>query len=329
MDDALQALEVAPLHDSLIALLHPDLVTELAALSGPLPPCGQEDTASTPAAQLMQRVEALSLRFATEAFSIYARKTGSAVALDEKDIWLSICRQYHALLGLPAIESEFPEPWSHEAKMVLPSGDLPLHPSVIWGPAFGYAVLAGMAEAIGGKDTVATALALFDRLRLRHAFARVFSAGDAVTEDGWRTAARIRLGFLYQTQIAAKPAKGAGGDAFAGFAREFWDDGDARWLLRVNESAGEWYFNKELHQQILWWTQLPDLLRLSARAEAAPGTADKKPRQGAVRSTPSIKTIEQKLQEAFEQAEEAGFRIPKKEEPARKPAKREKSALAK
>ncbi len=67
LDDALQALEVAPLHDSLVALLQPDLVTELAELSGALPACGQEDTESTPAAQLMQRVEALSLRFATEA----------------------------------------------------------------------------------------------------------------------------------------------------------------------------------------------------------------------------------------------------------------------
>src|ERR1700760_103453 len=67
LDDALQALEVAPLHDSLIALVHPDLVTELAGLSGTLPACGQEGTESTPAAQLMQRMEVLSLRFATEA----------------------------------------------------------------------------------------------------------------------------------------------------------------------------------------------------------------------------------------------------------------------
>jgi hypothetical protein len=277
----------------------------------------------------MLRVEALSLRFATEAFSIYARKTGSAVPADEKEIWLSICRQYHAVLGLPAIESEFPEPWSHEAKMVLPSSDPPLHPSVIWGPAFGYAVLAGMAEAIGGKDTASTALALFDRLRLRHAFARAFSAGDTVTEDGWRTAARIRLAFLCQSLVAAKPVKGAAGEPFAGLPRELWEDGDARWLLKVNESAGEWYFNKELHQQLLWWIQLPDLLRLTAPAETIPAVADKKPRQAAVRSAPSVKALEQKLQDAFEQAEDAGFRIPKKEEPALKPAKREKSALAK
>jgi hypothetical protein len=329
LDDALQALEVAPLHDSLVALLHPDLVTELAELSGTLPPCGQEDTESTPAAQLMQRVEALSLRFATEAFSIYARKTGSGVALDEKDIWLSICRQYHALKRLPAIESESPEPWSHEAKMVLPSDDPPLHASVIWGPAVGYAVLAGMAEAVGGTDTEATALGLFDRLRLRHAFARAFSVGDQITEDGWRAAARIRLAFLYQTLINAKPVKGAADEAFAGFPRQLWQDGDARWLLSMNESAGEWYFNKELHQQILCWTQLPDLLRLAAPAEAEPATTGKKARKPASRSALSIKTIEQMLQDAFEQAEEAGFRIPKQEEAAPKQVKREKSALAK
>ncbi|MDX6462064.1 MAG: hypothetical protein QOE55_5761 [Acidobacteriaceae bacterium] len=329
LDDALQALEVAPLHDCLVALLHPDLVTEFAELSGTLPPCGQEDTESTPAAQLMQRVEALSLRFATEAFSIYARKTGSAVALDEKDIWLSICRQYHALKRLPAIESESPEPWSHEAKMVLPSDDPPLHASVIWGPAVGYAVLAGMAEAVGGTDTEATALGLFDRLRLRHAFARAFSVGDQITEDGWRAAARIRLAFLYQTLITAKPVKGAADEAFAGFPRQFWEDGDARWLLSMNESAGEWYFNKELHQQILCWTQLPHLLRLAAPAEAEPATTGKKARKPASRSALSIKSIEQMLQDAFEEAEEAGFRIPKQEEAAPKQVKREKSALAK
>jgi glycosidase len=329
LDDALQALEVAPLHDALVALLQPDLVTELAELSGALPACGHEDTESTPAAQLMQRVETLSLRFATEAFGIYGRKTGSAVAVDEKSLWLSICRQFHAVVGLPGIESEFPGPWSHEAKIVLPSDDPPLHPSVIWGPALGYAVLAGMAEAVGGTDTAATALGLFDRLRLRHAFARAFSVGEQITEDGWRAAARIRLAFLYQTLITAKPVKGAAEEAFAGFPRQFWEDGNARWLLSVNESAGEWYFNKELHQQVLWWTQLPDLLRLTAPAAAEPAIANKKTRKPAAPSTPSIKTIEQKLQDAFEQAEEAGFRIPKKEEPAPKPAKREKSALAK
>jgi hypothetical protein len=277
----------------------------------------------------MQRVETLSLRFATEALAIYGRKTGASIAIDEKDLWLSICRQYHAVIELPVAESEFLEPWSHEARMVLPSEDPPLHPSVIWGPAFAYALLAGMAEATGAKDTAATALALFDRLRLRHAFARAFSAGDEITEDGWRAAARIRLVFVCQTLTSAKPVKGAAEETFAGFSRAVWEEPDARWLLQVNESAGEWYFNKELHQQILWWTQLPGLLRLAAPAEGEPAANNKKARRPAAPATPSTKTVEQKLHDAFEQAEEAGFRIPKKEEPALKPAKREKSVMAK
>jgi hypothetical protein len=97
----------------------------------------------------------------------------------------------------------------------------------------------------------------------------------------------------------------------------------------VNESGGEWYFNKELHEQFLWWAQLPDLLRIAAPAEAPPATAEKKPRPAASRSTQSIKTIEQRVQDAIEQAEEAGFRVGKKTEAAAKPAKREKGALAK
>jgi hypothetical protein len=153
--------------------------------------------------------------------------------------------------------------------------------------------------------------------------------GDEITEDGWRAAARMRLVFLYQTLTSAKPAKGAAEESFAGFPRAFWDDGDARWLLKVNESAGEWYFNKELHQQLLWWTHLPGLLRLAAPAEAEPATNNKKTRRPAAPVALSIKTIDQNLQDAFEHAEEAGFRIPKKEEPALKPMKREKSVLAK
>jgi hypothetical protein len=327
LDDALQALEVAPLHDSLVALLQPDLVTEVAGISGALPACGEEATESTAAAQLMLRVEALSTRFAGEGLAIYARKTGSVIPVDGKVLWLSICRQLRAVIGLPGMETLFSEPWSREARLVLPSSAPAIHASVVWGPAIGYAVLAGMAEAIGGKDTAATALALFDRLRLRDGFARAFSVGGEITEDGWRAAARVRLAFLAQTLTAGKPAKAE--EPFAGLPREIWDDGDARWLLKVNESGGEWYFNKELHEQFLWWAQLPDLLRIAAPAEAPPATAEKKPRPAASRSTQSIKTIEQRVQDAIEQAEEAGFRVGKKTEAAAKPAKREKGALAK
>jgi glycosidase len=339
LDDALVTLELAPLHDSLVTLLHPDLVMELASVSEPLPVCGQEEQESTPAAQLMQRIEALSWRFASEAFAIYSRKSGTPVQVSEKDLWPVICRQVHAVKNLANLEAEFAEPWSPEARMILPSTSSALHPSAVWGPVLGFALLEGVAEAIGGKDTAATGLALFDRLRLRESFARAYVGGGEITQDAWRAAARIRLAFLARTLAPAKKGQEEG---FAGLPTELWKDGDARWLLQVNESSGEEYFNKELHEQMLWWVQLPSLLELAAAAPvpepvSAGAAAEKKPRRSSPRPGPSTETIEEKVKQAAGQAKEAGFRLAKKkevlvkptEEAVVKPLKKEKKALAK
>jgi hypothetical protein len=289
----------------------------------------------------MQRIEALSWRFASEAFAIYGRKTGTSVQVSEKDLWLAVCRQVHAVKNLANLEAEFSEPWSREATMILPSKSSELHPSAVWGPVLGFALLEGLAETIGGKDTAATGLALFDRLRLRESFARAYVGGGEITQDGWRAAARIRLAFLSQTLA---PAKKAQEEVFAGLPAELWKDGDARWLLQVNESGGEEYFNKELHEQMLWWVQLPALLELAAAAPApapepviAGAAAEKKPRRSPAPPVSSLGTTDQKVKLAVRQAEEAGFRLEKKKEvvvkPAKeavlKPAKKEKKALAK
>jgi hypothetical protein len=307
LDQALLELEVAPLHHSLMELLQPEVLEGLAGLEEAMPACGEEATSSTPAGLLLKKIETLSTQFAREGLAFYARKTGTNVPA--KDPWPAICRQVQAAAGLPALEPEFEEAWSREARMVLPSSDAELHAGAVWGPVLATCVLHGMAETVGGKDTASTALALFERLRLREALARVFSFGE-INEDGWRAAARVRLAFLIQTLSPKEP--------FAGLPPALWEDGDTRWLLKVHESAGEWYFNKELHQQILWWVQLPELLQLAAPAE--------KP-AAAARSLRSVEEIEQRVDEAIEQAEEGGYRLGKKK--AVKISKREKGALAK
>jgi hypothetical protein len=325
LDEALLVLELAPLHQSLVSLLEADVVESFAlvATSGDaLPACGQGAETSTPAAQLLQRLQGLSLRFAGEGLAIYARKTGQP-HVDANDAWVAICSQLHGAAGLPGIETEFSEPWSSEAKAVLPSSSSELHAKATWGPVLAFCVLEGMARTIGGKDTAATALSLFDQLRLREPLARAFSLGAEITEDGWRAAARVRLAFLELTLTPAKPVKGATEDMFAGLPRGIWDDANARWLLAVNETDGEWYFNKELHEQMLWWMQLPDLLATKA---AAPGKSAKSAPKSTLKP---IAAIEQAVEEGCEQAEESGYRIGKRKEPAAKPAKAKKEAVAK
>jgi glycosidase len=335
LDDALLMLELAPLHQSLASLLDADVVESFALVATSaeaLPACGQAVETATPAAELMQRLEALTSRFASESLAFYARKAGQPQG-DANDAWLAICIQLRATAGLPALEPELSQPWTTETKAVLPSTTPELHAKAVWGPVLAVAVLRGMAQTIAPKETAATALALFDRLRLREPLARAFSLAGEINEDGWRAAARVRLAFMALTLASAKPVKSAAEDAFAGFSRAFWDDPDARWLLKVNESGGEWYFNKELHEQMLWWAQLPDLLALATPGKApASATITNKGAKSAPQSKPAVKSIqaiEQGVQDAAEQAEETGYRIGKKREPAAKPAKREKGALAK
>ncbi len=303
VDEALLALEVAPLHDTLAALLRTDLLegfAHFAGLSAPLPACGHEGESSTPSAQLMREIETLSTRVAGEGLGIYARKTGAVI--DWKELWLPICTRLHAAAGLVAIAAS-------EAQMVLPGAHPTIHTSELWGPVVAYCLLEVMAKAVKGEDTALTALALFDRLRLREPLAKAFSAGGEIKQDGWRAAARVRQLFLYQSLTTAKPktAKATPGDSFAGLPQGIWDDSDARWLLKVHESAGEWYFNKELHQQMLWWTQLPDLLT----------------------TPPPIKASEKRVQLGSKQAEEAGYVLGAKKPESAKPVKRAKKVLAK
>jgi hypothetical protein len=316
LDEALLELEVAPLHHALLELLQPEVLEGFARLDEAVPACGEEATSSTPAGLLMQKIETLSTQFAREGLAIYARKTGTHAPA--KDPWPAICRQVHAAAGLTALEGEFAEDWTREARMVLPSSEPELYPGAIWGPVLATCVLHGMAETVGGKDAESTALALFDRLRLREPMARAFSFGE-INEDGWRAAARVRLAFFNQT-LSPK-------ESFAGLPTGLWEDGDARWLLKVHESAGDWYFNKELHEQILWWVQLPELLELAAPAAAVAVPAEKPARGAAARNLHSVEEIEQRVDEAIEQAQEAGYRLGKKK--AVKTSKREKGALAK
>src|ERR1700678_308845 len=337
LDEALLALELAPLHQALVSLFETDVVESFALVdtrSDPLPACGLKAETSTPAAQLFGRLEGLTLRFSGEGLALYARKTGQALA-DTNRAWLEICTQLHAAAAVPGIEAELLEPWSTEARAVLPSKTSELHPKAIWGPVLAFCVLEGMARSIAGKDTAATALALFDRLRLREPLARAFSLAAEITEDGWRAAARVRLAFVGLNLASSKPVKSAAEDVFAGFPRAFWDDPDARWLLNVNESGGEWYFNKELHEQMLWWEKLPDLLELGrptkapAPSKTADGNAKRSAKSAPKSALKSIQAIEQGVQEASAQAEDSGYRIGKRKEPAAKPVKREKRALAK
>ncbi len=329
LDDALLQLELAPLHTALLSLLEADLVAQFASMEGELPACGAEEQSSTEGAQLLLKLQSLSLRFANEALSAYARKTGLRAEANEPELWAAICSRVQGAARLKHLESVFAEPWPEQATQVLPSLRSRIHTSQVWGPVLAYAVLDGIAHTLGGGQQ--TAVTLFDRLRLREPLARAFSAGD-LNQDGWRAAARVRLAFSAEAGVPAQAAKAAAAPAavpatetFAGLPESVWKNDDARWLLNVHEAAGKEYFNRELHLQMLWWLQLPALSALAMSLQVGPSGKNAEPLEAESKSakstkasadakanptpkaSPAAQAIEEKIRLASEQAKESGY----------------------
>lgn len=126
--------------------------------------------------------------------------------------------------------------------------------------------------------------AIFDSLQMRRALAEMFPAFGIEGESAWRAAAKIRLLVWQNDEPEVRRID----------SREFWNDGDVRWLAGVNDSAGVTYFNKESFEDLVEWMQLPALLDVAGR------DADSR---GAVRE------IEFKVKQAREAALKCSYKL--------------------
>jgi glycosidase len=90
------------------------------------------------------------------------------------------------------------------------------------------------------------------------------------------------------------PQDEAGTLAPAAISPALWLDPDLRWLTGVHEAEGHDYLVRERYEELLWWLQLPSLLRLAG--EAAP-------------SRSVLQAINKGIEEALTAAEAAGYRV--------------------
>ena len=167
------------------------------------PPVEQEGTStSATEAQFMQTIETRSAHAsAAEALAIYSRKTATPIARRrDRPIWSAVCPLVHAAHSFgQSREAEFAEPWSLEAKMVLPSSS----PEDPHQPDLGtrdlaYCVLQGLAQIVAGtkghgRNRASTCLIGSGCGNL---WLARFSGGGEISQEGWRAAARLRITFL-------------------------------------------------------------------------------------------------------------------------------------
>ncbi len=131
---------------------------------------------------------------------------------------------------------------------MLPSDSPGTSGTAVWAPVLAWSLLRGLP-----LDGVSA----FDRLRMRHALADTFHALGLSGEDGWRAAARVR--FLLHR---ARPLS-------LYLSQQEWQDGDVRWLTGTHDSGGVHYFNRESHEELLWWIQVPALVAATPSEQRA------------------------------------------------------------
>ncbi len=208
-------------------------------------------------------------------------------------------------MHLPAVEAFFPAPWTATARHALPSPSPRDTATALWGPVFGWCAIDCLASTIDPHNPHRTALELFDRLRLREPLAHAFHTLGIEGEESWRAAARVKALLLAratsaqpksapvppktETKLPSAPSADKSAREGAGqteqipapasaepalsakhepaFPPSLWHDPDVRWLTGVHEAGGHDYLVKEPFEELLWWLQLPALIRLASKSE--------------------------------------------------------------
>ncbi len=324
--DELVNLELKPVHDALRQLLDPGVVRHFADIAEHPRSVGAERAKKIERQrnEFLKQAWARGETFLGEAQAAYATRLRvenqpalggePTAAASQSPRFIQLLR---AAMRMPQVEALFPSPWTAAARRMLPSPSPQFTATEMWGPVLAWCSLQLLAEWIDKEQPERTALDLFDRLRLREPFARIFGALGFEGEEAWRVAARIKVLLLVSAGIgkaeeaapAAKveiaatetPAKQVAApeaasvlDEKVALAPALWLDPDVRWLCGVHEAEGHIYLIRERYEELLWWLLMPSLLGLAS--ESAP-------------SRLAVEELNKIVAAALASAEAAGYRI--------------------
>ncbi|HUB17953.1 MAG TPA: alpha-amylase family glycosyl hydrolase [Acidobacteriaceae bacterium] len=214
----------------------------------------------------------------------------AAVTPDSANLARSARSRYHTLLlaaeKLPALERAFSHGWPADARAVLPSYSPQTTAVNVLAPVVAWCFLRALFEALPNRQHPGE---IFDRLYLRFAFAEALQPLGLDSDHAYRAAARIRILLSAPTRplpSATQPLL-------------FWDDPDTVWIAGLHTAQGLRYFNKETHEQLLWWSALPQLIAI----------AEKDPSAKLASTRITVRALEGQIEEASGAAAESGYRL--------------------
>jgi hypothetical protein len=284
LDEALAKFKLRPVHAALRRALDADLLRCYSDLAGEgaggedaqlvsrasHAPCGREETLAglTKRGERFFREALASIEdvqtepVATEVVlgAAVEEKAGTAAAPVDVtvDRLKAAQKTYRSLLEaaarVPELERVCAHTWPPEARAVLPSHSPTVSAASVWSPVAAWCLLRAFEDLLPADRNRGE---VFDTLYLRSVLAEVFHPVGLEGDAAHRAAVRVRV-LIAQTKDAG--TENAGGIA--------WKDPDVAWLTGLHESDGHRYFNKESHEQMLWWLALPRLVALAGKDAA-------------------------------------------------------------
>ncbi|HEV2709552.1 MAG TPA: alpha-amylase family glycosyl hydrolase [Edaphobacter sp.] len=310
LDEALLNFKLASVHEALLELLAPEMMERLAAAGASeeatlanhrLPENGLKYERGDEE-ELIQPLLQRAMQVIGEARKIYLTESRPAtqelIRSENEEIAHRFEQTIQSLIKLPQLGTEFPFAWPSPMRTDLTGKPTGATNAEVWGAPLAYIILEALAHTMDAGQTTQAGLELFERLRLRDVFARAFTALGIPGEESWRAVARIRLAFLCGCNTAEQSLDPESlGDRRSesrfGFSPELWEDPDFRWLIGLHDDEGQLYFNRESHEELLWWCKLPCLLRLARTPE----------------QRELLQSLSSKLKEATTEASIAKFRL--------------------
>jgi hypothetical protein len=353
LEEALIDMELEPVHQALRSLLDQDTIRHLSDMAEhPRATAGTGSVSLALDRKLnRQRSELFNVAwtrcetFIRTAQPAYRSRTG--VQGERKELTMpsllgpAFRQRLAAAMRIPVVERLFAEPWTAAARRVLPSPSPQMTATAMWGPVIAWCALETVAESIDAERSEQIRLDLFDRLRLRKPLAEAFNGLGFEGEAGWRAAARIKVVLLTEkgagepesfvkaetdsapavSLTSAEPVRTeteqlrlpASEPTVASLPRGLWSDPDVRWLTGAHDADGSTYIIREPFEELLWWLEMPELLRLAG--EPSPSRAE-------------TQAISRTIRESLSTAEKAGYRLQTMLEPVeRSTAPQEISAI--
>jgi hypothetical protein len=326
LDDALAKFKLRPVHEALRAALHCDTLrcfsdlieAEAVDAAVRLPsahqaPCSREETLATleknaerffhaaidavnlPQAPQLASEPAIrhndhSSPTASEPSALEPRIPQPAVPQTPAELARTARKHYHQLLAaaekLPNLEKAFTRSWPSDARLVLPSYSPQTEAVTVLAPVVAWCLVRALIDALPSTRNPGET---FDRLYLRFALADAFQPLGLDANSAYRAAARVHILIAAPT----RPLPSATQPLLS------WEDPDTVWLTGLHTAQGHRYFNKEAHEQLLWWSALPQLIAAAEKDPAAKSSA----------THITLRSLEGQIEEAITAAAQSGYRL--------------------